>query len=438
LSPVARSRDNGDDLPMRTHFLAAAGISILACTAHAQATTHERTLGPPTVVGTEAFQNIAAVRELSDGKVLVIQRGPPNAMVRNMMKAVATEAERRGGPRGGAASLDSALAAQPTGRVARVVMLNATLTTATTVGHAGTGAGEYAEPEGFIAGAGDTTLIVDLSRGDIPVIDPAGNIVTSRTLPVPQMALIALSGTVVDHAGRLLYLAHVQVSRTGAAGMEIATPDTAPITAYDFKTRGTIPVAQVHVEPASSTMESDSTKPGMMRMHMKTFAFPAIDDWVLMPDGTIAIIRGADLHVDWIAPNGRLRSTPPIPYTKVAVTDSDKVKFRAAHSLFGDSLPMMPRNISMTQAEPESWPQFKPPFSARGAKAAPDGTIWIPARIISPDVKEGYDVIGPDGRVRERVLLAKGQSLVGFGKGVVYVSVSESQRESRLARVPLH
>jgi hypothetical protein len=119
------------------------------------------------------------------------------------------------------------------------------------------------------------------------------------------------------------------------------------------------------------------------------------------------------------------------------VTDSDKVTLVNRQHLV-DSMPMLPRNMTLVQAEPDSFPRFKPPFSMRGAMAASDGTIWLPARILSPATPEGYAVIGPDGRVREIVHLAKGQRLLGFGKGVVYVEVSEGRQDDRVARVPLH
>lgn len=413
-------------------------LSVCACFAHAQGAIPERTLGAPTIVGVESFRNIAAVRELSDGRLIVVERGPMNAMMRNMIAGLAARMGRGRGGRGGAGS-DSLTAPQPT-RVARVLVLDAKLATATPVGTQGAGSGELAQPEGLVAGLKDTTLLIDLGRSDIPVIDPAGRIVASRAVPAAPIALLAPGGIAVDGSGRLLYQPLVQQQRNASAGVEIVTPDTAPIMAFDFKTGGTIPVAQVHVEERSSTMESDSTRPGSMRMRMKTFPFPTIDDWVVMRDGTLAIIRGADLHIDWIAPNGKRQSSPPIPYAKVAVTDSDKVKFRSRMDAINgltDSMPMMPRNLSTTQSAPDSFPAFKPPFSARGAKAAPDGTIWLPASFISPASADGFYVVGRDGRIREHIHLMKGQRLVGFGNGVVYVAVNQGPQDNRVARVPV-
>ncbi|HXD23360.1 MAG TPA: hypothetical protein VN613_08375 [Gemmatimonadaceae bacterium] len=413
-------------------------LVLCAGIAHPQTAIPERTLGAPTVVGVESFRNIAAVRELSDGRLIVVERAPVSAMMRSMMAGVVARMGRGRSGRGGP-TLDSMAAPQPT-RAARVLMLDAKLATATPVALQGAGSGELSQPEGLVAGLKDTTLLIDVGRGDIPVIDPAGRIVASRAIPTAPLALLAPGGIAVDGSGRLLYQPFVQQQRNTSAGVEIVTPDTAPIMAFDFKTGGTIPVAQVHVEERSSTMESDSTRPGSMRMRMKTFPFPTIDDWVVMRDGTLAIIRGADLHIDWIAPNGKRQSSPPIPYAKVAVTDSDKVKFRSrmdAVSGLTDSMPMMPRNLSMTQITPDSFPAFKPPFILRGAKAAPDGTIWLPASYISPASTDGYYVVGRDGRIREHIHLMKGQRLVGFGNGVVYVAVNQGPQDNRVARVPL-
>ena len=444
---VARGADNDDDCAMRTHLLAAASISVLASAGHAQSAIPERTLGAPTVVDSEPFRNVASIRELSDGRVIVVERGPLNALMQGMM----SEMIRRVAPagRGGrATTADSNAKAAPAAmsatpdpgappRVARVVMLDRALAHATPIGRAGTEPGNYIQPAALFAGSGDTTMLIDEGASDIFVIGPSGALTRTKSNPGVQGAMMAIAGAAIDRAGRLLYQPRQQISRTTPAGVEVATPDSAAITAYDFKTGGSIPVAEVRVVPSVGIMERDTTQRGGMHMVTKAFPFPTIDDWVMMPDGTLAIIRGADLHIDWIGPNGRKRSTPPIPYVKVAVSDSDKVRLiTTIHRLEG-AIPMMPAGMSLTQADPDSFPHFKPPFATRGARAASDGTIWLPARTISPDSADGFYVVGPDGRVREHVHLMKGQRLLGFGKGVIYVAVNKGPQDNRVARVPL-
>jgi hypothetical protein len=400
--------------------------------AHAAGSTPERTFGAPTAIASEPFWNIASVRELSDGRVLVAQRGPMNGMARAMMSSALNALNTRCGRSGrGAAALDSAFS--PEAPTARIVLFDAKLTHSTLIGHAGTGVNDYNQPQALYATLGDSTIVLDEGRSDFLIIDPAGKVVGSRPVPGGSSALAALGGFAVDHSGRLLYQPREQVMRQTAAGMEGGTPDSLPIVAFDPKTGGTMPVAHVRVMGTSSLMEMT---PGKMTSRVKMVPFPVIDDWVMMPDGTLAIIRGTDLHIDWIAPDGKIRSTPPIPYARHAVTDSDKVAFLRQSHMADSIVKNMAVSSMMTivRVDPDSFPRFKPPFATRGALAASDGTIWLPARIISPAAPSGYYVIGPDGKIRELVHLPAGQRLVGFGKGVIYVAYNDS----RIARVPLH
>ena len=416
---------------MRLVVVAGLGLVMLAAPAHAQG-PRERTLGMPTVISAEPFRDIAAVRELSDGRLIVVERGPLNPMIKNMMAGFA-----RAAGRGGRGSTADSLAKLPDGPPARMVVFDATLTSLKPIDQVGAGLGEIQQLAGLVSALADTTLVLDVGRSDLLVIDPSGKFVGSKSVPLGAGAMLAANGVAVDRSGRLLFQPREQVSRNTPAGMEVGSPDSAAIIALDFKTGAMVPVAHVRVAGNSAIMETDASSPGTTKMHMKTVPFPVIDDWVLMQDGTLAIIRGSDLHIDWVTPDGERRSTPPIAYAQQAVTDSDRVKFRHQQHLT-DSLPMLPRNMSMIAVEPDSFPHFKPPFSTRGAKAASDGSIWLPSKIISPAAPEGYAVIGSDGRVLEIVHLPKFQRLLGFGKNVVYVEVSDGRQNNRVARIPLH
>jgi hypothetical protein len=53
---------------------------------------------------------------------------------------------------------------------------------------------------------------------------------------------------------------------------------------------------------------------------------PQGDDWAILPDGTIALVRGRDFHVDWVGPQG-ITSAPKIPFDWERFTDEAKVAF---------------------------------------------------------------------------------------------------------------
>ena len=252
----------------------------------------------------------------------------------------------------------------------------------------------------YLSALSATRPLVDLGRSDLLVIDPMGKLAGSRSFggELAATAMFGVNGVAVDRSGRLIYETEARLSRTTPAGMEMITPDSAPIMALDFKTGAIVPVAQVRVAGSSVTMAGDPMNMAAMKTRMKRDPFPTLDDWVMMPDGTLAIFRGVDLHIDWIAPDGAKRSTPAIPYIRKPVTEADKQKYLTRLHASANMIPAMMPGMTTTQEEPDSFPQFMPPFTVRAAMAASDGTIWLPSKILSPDAPEGYDVIGPMGR----------------------------------------
>jgi hypothetical protein len=68
-------------------------------------------------------------------------------------------------------------------------------------------------------------------------------------------------------------------------------------------------------------------------------------------------------------------------------------------------------------------PDYMPPFAGTSARPDADGNLWI--RTTTPGSEAGnvvYDVIASDGKLVDRVDVPKGMTIVGFGKGVVYLS----------------
>src|SRR5438046_904516 len=72
-------------------------------------------------------------------------------------------------------------------------------------------------------------------------------------------------------------------------------------------------------------MKSDDNVRVTVTMMMNPL--PVVDEWAVLSDGSIALVRGRDYHVDWVRPNGTRESSPKIPFEWQRLTDEDKIAF---------------------------------------------------------------------------------------------------------------
>jgi len=55
-----------------------------------------------------------------------------------------------------------------------------------------------------------------------------------------------------------------------------------------------------------------------------TNPLPQTDEWTMLPDGAIAIVRGHDYHVDILEPDGRMTTGPRLPFDWKRITREEK------------------------------------------------------------------------------------------------------------------
>ena len=71
---------------------------------------------------------------------------------------------------------------------------------------------------------------------------------------------------------------------------------------------------------------------------------PVVDEWAVLSDGAVALVRGRDYHIDWVNPDGSRTSSPKIPFEWQRLSDEDKVAFidsvKAARERMGANAPM--------------------------------------------------------------------------------------------------
>src|SRR5450759_282901 len=300
-------------------------------------------------------------------------------------------------------------------------------------------------------------------------------------VPRPEDATFMIGGPFgtpgFDPQGRIVYRGFVRPNMSGMRGapqpgQPFAMPqmaDSAPVYRVNLATRALDTATFFKIPKQNLSMTQDSK--GGMTVSVVTNPMPVVDDWALMPDGRIAVIRGKDYHVDWLGTDGKWTTTPKIPYNWERLDDDGKQKFldsakvelekqreanqkamangvnNAAAAMAGGGGGSMriemnvggPGGNASTRPQPgvqqinmpaiamvpiKDLPDYRPAFRMGAARSDVDGNLWI--RTTAPtDAGAIYDVVNGKGELVDRVKLPFGRVISGFGPGVVYMGVQD-------------
>lgn len=370
----------------------------------------------------------------------------------------------------------------------------------------------------------DSTLLVDPSTLSMVVLDSRGNQVRIMAAPsardINQLAGVNAGVNAFDSRGRLIYRARAGGGFGGfgrgggrtrggggrggdagdggdaegarptpaASGRNSAQitvngerqtrsfnsstlPDSVPILRADLDARTIDTVAYMRV--TNPQISTSTTEEGGMQVNVKMNPLPQNDDWAIMADGSIAVVRVLDYRVDWYTADGTVERSAPLPFAWKRISDDDKIRMvdslktaAAAASERAQALVRGPRGFrpNFEPVEAEELPDYYPPISAGNTYADYDGNLWVlpatssvagqvmsmlggrggrggpprgGARDSTAAAPAGlaYDVINRAGELVERVQLPAGRTIAGFGpNGVVYLSAREG-REVFLEKV---
>jgi hypothetical protein len=207
----------------------------------------------------------------------------------------------------------------------------------------------------------------------------------------------------------------------------------------DIQTRLVDTVAYFRVAKEYPVMGRDSS--GFTWVDVEANPLPIVDAWAVLSDGTIAIVRGSDYHVDYFDADGSRRSSGKLPHewrrlsdsAKTALIDSLTKVYAANPTAFATNVNgqhvqspgvqtatvngvtrshiIIPRFPDISEL-----PDYPAPFA--DVKADGDGNLWI-LETASGTV---WDVVNHAGVMIDRVQIPGGTSIEWFGPGVVYLT----------------
>ncbi|HEX4683425.1 MAG TPA: hypothetical protein VH277_11985 [Gemmatimonadaceae bacterium] len=314
---------------------------------------------------------------------------------------------------------------------------------------AGSATSYGARPLPMMQWLGDSVLLADYNAGSILLMAPNGQIARAIAPPSFDMlvGLIGARSKAVDDKGRIIITVGVRDDPTlGVARAKF--PDSSLLVRYDLDARRADTLARLKSTGTTKLLGREGNGP----VRFSVEPVPLTDAFDLLSDGSIAIVRGHDYHIDWIRPDGSTFSSPKLPFDWKRLGDDEKqrlidsVRTNVSASL-GRALGQR-RTTPDENARPggrsgggqpvEQGPpmpteyvapdlkdvfDFYPPIRGDALMADLDGNLWI-LPTTSAQSKHGelvYDVVNPKGSFR-RVRFPLGMSLAGFGRGgVVYL-----------------
>lgn len=340
---------------------------------------------------------------------------------------------------------------------------------------------------GIIAYHGDTTLFVDPQSNSMLVLDGAGKVVKVMSVPKAQDATFLIGGPFgnpgIDPSGRLVYrtMLPAKFAPPGPDGKFVAPVaiDSSPIIRFDLDARRADTAGYIKV---SAPRISVTSSEGRVRVTMQMNPMSVTDDWALMPNGDIAVVRGADFRVDLLKLDGTVVKGEKIPFewqrlndsSKQAIVDSarkvvEEARTRQLAIMQGSASPASSARGATTGggavvqmrveggppaagapasrsggtsieippiefAPLSEMPDYRPAFSAGAARADTDGNLWIRTSTVFNGAPV-YDIVNSAGQLVDRVELPAGRTIAGFGTGgFVYLAVRDGTVGVRLEK----
>jgi hypothetical protein len=368
--------------------VAFATVSTLACGSEGGAEGsnggHRSSLGTPTAALSEDFGTIQTVRELPDGRVLV---------------------------------------ADPLGGALYVVDMDAG--TRAVIGTEGQGPGEYRQPDAVWPLPGDSTLLVDLGNGRLIAMGPDLSFGPTSPLSAgdPRSGLVVALPVGVDRDGNVY-------SRSMGGGMG-ALPDSGAVLRISRASMAVDTVASFKLEDRVQTTSGGAND---RSVRIERIPLSPEDSWGIAADGSVAVARVADYHIEWFGPDGGVTIGEPMPSDPVTIGTAEKEEWVATQGRSGGGLGIsisidngaiqtnFRRGGSGRQREIDQyqWPETKPPFYSARLEVDPHDRVWV-RRHVEAGEDATYDVFNRAAEHVATYTLPDNKRVVGFGAESVYV-----------------
>jgi hypothetical protein len=279
------------------------------------------------------------------------------------------------------------------------------------IGRQGDGPAEYRFPMAPMPAAANRTWILDATLRRLHVIGPDGTFGASLNPPYSAVPGGLLAARGVDNAGRIYFEGNSFNQETGGFIDSVSIIRWNPVGNVTENLGKVWSGGRVRVD-----------RGGMIASVARSaMPFPAVDAWVPLPDGGVAIVR-QEPHQVLLLDQGKLLPGSVIPHSPIPVTPAERSAFRERRSSARMTASGGGASYRAPPISDAEFPANMPAFIGTSVVVAPNGTVWVGRSHRSTDRTWAYDLFDRTGRQAGSATIPAHSVVVGFGNGVVYVA----------------
>lgn len=354
---------------------------LVAClTSEAAAQLRQIRLKPANAVLQQEFSSISSLRELSDGRVLITDPRDLGLVVADF----------------------------------RTNMVEL-------IGRKGRGPHEYEFASHLHGIAADSTLMIQPSSRRWLIL--AGDRIV-KTVPPDAPAIVATQAlfSSADHNGFVV----TRRAPPRRPGVTIITEKDSYAVVRVRRTDGqSDTLTRVRRAPARLELITDSSGRVLRSSGRPTHAFAVGEEFILQPDGWLAIARLDPFRIDWRSPNGTWTLGRALAIPLVRVTRKERQAYNARRSS---------AELPVSSDDDTEWPEFIPPFGLGALQSILDGRVLIQRTKSADHPGNRYVVVNRRGELEGEIVLPANQTILAFGRAAVYVIERNDDDVQRLRR----
>ena len=300
----------------------------------------------------------------------------------------------------------------------------------------------------LMAFLGDSSLFVDPAAEAIHVLDGAGELARTMASPLGSHMSALVSGAPPGFDGSRLVYRIGTGARTGASSSVRSgnTPQRSNDSVLVVRvglTDGTVDTVTTLYRPSPHTFVSFRASPPSIRVGPVN-PQDRVDVWTMLADGSVAVLRGEDYHLELFTPAGARMVRPRVPFEWQRLTDAGKEAYldslqaaqerrRKAENAHPErtwgstEMREVARRSNKADREidvpgvdyhfvgPRELPDYRRAFGRGSVMGDARGNVWVEVQL--PGAPDGrvYDVLDASGKRVDRVALPPKRKLVGFG-----------------------